>query len=188
MTGDGLGEYIAPEVRARVRIDEMLTRAGWVVQDYKSVNLYAGEGIAVRELVTAAGPADYVLFVNRQAVGVIEAKKQGTTLAAGQSAVREEVVGEHRDRRGQGRPAEPDGGARRLLGIDVGRYARNQPDRSPREASGDDTHPAPFAMTGHAPSTQTIWLASICHAPTPMAWTADTLCTRRHLKRCRRCR
>jgi hypothetical protein len=52
-----------------------------VVQDYQSVNLYAGGGVAVRELVTDAGPADYVLFVNRQAVGVIEAKKQGTTLS-----------------------------------------------------------------------------------------------------------
>ena len=81
MTVDGPGDYIAPENRARARIDDMLTRTGWVVQDYKSVNLYAGEGVAVRELVTAAGPADYVLFVNRQAVGVIEAKKQGTTLA-----------------------------------------------------------------------------------------------------------
>jgi type I restriction enzyme, R subunit len=52
-----------------------------VVQDYKAVNLYAGTGVAVRELVTNAGPADYVLFVNRQAVGVIEAKKKGTTLS-----------------------------------------------------------------------------------------------------------
>ncbi len=74
-------DYIAPENKARIRIDEMLERAGWVVQDYKDVNLHAGEGVAVRELVTSAGPADYVLFVNRQAVGVIEAKKQGTPLA-----------------------------------------------------------------------------------------------------------
>jgi type I restriction enzyme R subunit len=72
---------LLPEQRARVRIDEMLVAAGWVVQDYKAVNLYAGPGVAVRELVTAAGPADYVLFVNRQAVGVIEAKKKGTPLA-----------------------------------------------------------------------------------------------------------
>lgn len=50
-------------------------------QDYKSVNLYAGTGVAVREMVTDAGPADYVLFVNRQAVGVIEAKKKGMTLS-----------------------------------------------------------------------------------------------------------
>ena len=69
-------DYLAPENKARIRIDQMLKRAGWVVQDYKNVNLYAGEGVAVRELVTNAGPADYVLFLNRQAVGVIEAKKQ----------------------------------------------------------------------------------------------------------------
>lgn len=56
----------------------MLEAAGWAVQDYKAVNLYAGTGVAVRELVTNAGPADYVLFVNRQAVDVIEAKKKGT--------------------------------------------------------------------------------------------------------------
>jgi hypothetical protein len=35
----------------------MLEAAGWVVQDYKAVNLYAGLGVAVRELVTEAGPA-----------------------------------------------------------------------------------------------------------------------------------
>ena len=73
--------YIAPEQKARQRIDSMLDAAGWVVQDYKDVNLYAGTGVAVRELVTTAGPADYVLFVNRQAIGVIEAKKKGTTLS-----------------------------------------------------------------------------------------------------------
>jgi type I restriction enzyme R subunit len=73
--------YIPPEQKARQRIDAMLEAAGWVVQDYKAVNLYAGTGVAVRELVTSAGPADYVLFVNRQAVGVIEAKKKGTTLS-----------------------------------------------------------------------------------------------------------
>lgn len=81
MVADDLDKYIAPEDSARVRIDDMLSRAGWDVQDYRSVNLYAGIGVAVRELMTEAGPADYVLFVNRQAVGVIEAKKQGTTLA-----------------------------------------------------------------------------------------------------------
>ena len=73
--------YLQPEQKARQRIDAMLDAAGWVVQDHKAVNLYAGPGVAVRELVTDAGPADYVLFVNRQAVGVIEAKKKGTTLS-----------------------------------------------------------------------------------------------------------
>ena len=80
MTSDD-HDRLLPEQRARVRIDGMLAAAGWVVQDYKAVNLYAGTGVAVRELVTTAGPADYVLFVNRQAVGVVEAKKKGTTLS-----------------------------------------------------------------------------------------------------------
>ncbi|HUP70349.1 MAG TPA: type I restriction-modification enzyme R subunit C-terminal domain-containing protein [Acidimicrobiales bacterium] len=74
-------DRLLPEQRARVRIDAMLKAAGWAVQDYKVVNLYAGTGVAVRELVTNAGPADYVLFVNRQAVGVIEAKRRGSTLS-----------------------------------------------------------------------------------------------------------
>src|SRR5262245_42212722 len=80
MAGTG-PDYLHPEQKARQRIDAMLETAGWVVQDYRSVNLFAGTGVAVRELVTQAGPADYVLFVEGQAVGVIEAKKQGTPLA-----------------------------------------------------------------------------------------------------------
>lgn len=51
MTPDETG-YPAPEQKARQRIDTMLGRAGWVVQDYRSVNLHAGAGFAVRELVT----------------------------------------------------------------------------------------------------------------------------------------
>jgi len=44
------------------------------------MNLYAARGVAVREYPLKWGPADYLLFVDRQAVGVIEAKKQGLTL------------------------------------------------------------------------------------------------------------
>jgi type I restriction enzyme R subunit len=75
-----LADALLPERQARVVIDERLAAAGWVVQDYKAMNVRAGVGVAVRELPTAAGPADYVLFVDRKAVGVIEAKKVGTTL------------------------------------------------------------------------------------------------------------
>ena len=77
MTAD---DDLLPEQRARKRIDEMLVDAGWVIQDYRSMNVRAAQGVVVRELPTAAGPADYVLFVDRQAIGVIEAKKEGTTL------------------------------------------------------------------------------------------------------------
>ena len=66
---------MTPESEARQRIDHKLERAGWVIQDLKQLNLSAGAGVAVREYPTDTGPADYVLFVNRQAVGVIEAKK-----------------------------------------------------------------------------------------------------------------
>lgn len=41
----------------------------------KQLNLSAGTGVVVQEYLTDTGPADCVLFVNRQAVGVIEDKK-----------------------------------------------------------------------------------------------------------------
>ena len=63
-----------------MEIDEQLAACGWVVQDYKHAAVAAAQGVAVREVPTGAGPSDYVLFVDRQAVGVIEAKKAGSTL------------------------------------------------------------------------------------------------------------
>ncbi|MXY11543.1 MAG: DEAD/DEAH box helicase [Acidimicrobiaceae bacterium] len=63
-----------------MEIDEQLAACGWVVQDYKHAAVATAQGVAVREVPTGAGPADYVLFVDRQAVGVIEAKKAGSTL------------------------------------------------------------------------------------------------------------
>ena len=65
-----------PEQAARDRIDEMLSRAGWVVQDNRKIDFGAGPGIAVREYQTDVGPADYVLFVGKKPVGVVEAKPE----------------------------------------------------------------------------------------------------------------
>lgn len=65
-----------PEQSARDKIDRLLTASGWVVQDKNRIDFGAGKGIAVREFPTDVGPADYVLFVNRTAVGVIEAKRE----------------------------------------------------------------------------------------------------------------
>lgn len=65
-----------PEQFARETIDKMLVDAGWVVQSKDKVNLSAGVGVAVREYHTDIGPADYVLFVNRKPVGIIEAKRK----------------------------------------------------------------------------------------------------------------
>lgn len=64
-----------PEQKARDNIDKMLVQAGWVVQD--KIDWNAGLGIAVKEYKTDTGKsADYVLFVDRKAVGVIEAKRE----------------------------------------------------------------------------------------------------------------
>jgi type I restriction enzyme, R subunit len=73
-------ERLHPEQRARVGIDRMLTDAGWIVQDYREVELTAGRGIAVREVPTKAGPVDYLLFGDGKALGTIEAKKEGVPL------------------------------------------------------------------------------------------------------------
>ncbi|MEH0019715.1 MAG: DEAD/DEAH box helicase family protein [Desulfobacter sp.] len=66
----------SPEQIARDTIDKMLIEAGWVVQAKKDVNLAANKGVAVREYQTDVGPADYVLFVDRKPVGIIEAKRE----------------------------------------------------------------------------------------------------------------
>ena len=65
-----------PEQKARDNIDAMLEQAGWIVQSNKKIDFNAGPGIAIREYPTDTGPADYALFVNQQAVGVIEAKPE----------------------------------------------------------------------------------------------------------------
>jgi type I restriction enzyme R subunit len=74
--------YLTPEARARVEIDRMLHAAGWAVQDPARVNLTAGRGVAVREFVMKSphGRADYLLFLDGRAAGVVEAKKEGETL------------------------------------------------------------------------------------------------------------
>lgn len=65
-----------PEQIARDKIDQMLVDAGWLVQSKDEVNLSAGKGVALRETNTESGSADYILFVNSRAVGVIEAKAE----------------------------------------------------------------------------------------------------------------
>ncbi|HSW64832.1 MAG TPA: DEAD/DEAH box helicase family protein [Dissulfurispiraceae bacterium] len=78
-----------PEQKARDTIDALLRQSGWKVQSAKAINLSDGMGQAVREYSTDTGPADYVLFVDRKAVGVIEAKReelgQNLTVAEGQT-------------------------------------------------------------------------------------------------------
>lgn len=72
---------LTPEQQARQNIDKQLLQAGWFVQDLKDFNPSASLGIAVREYPTESGAADYILFIDRKPVGVIEAKKEGLTLS-----------------------------------------------------------------------------------------------------------
>ena len=74
-------EDMKPEEKARQNIDRLLTAAGWVIQDREQMNLGESPGVAVREYPMSPGPTDYLLFVERRAVGVIEAKPEGTTLS-----------------------------------------------------------------------------------------------------------
>jgi len=75
--------HVAAEAQARALIDAQLIAAGWAVQDAAKKNLFASQGVAVREVTLKAGHgrADYLLYVDTKAVGVIEAKPMGTTLA-----------------------------------------------------------------------------------------------------------
>ena len=72
---------LTPEQLARQQIDAQLVASGWVVQDYKQFNPSAGRGIALREAPLKSGTCDYLLLLDRKAVGVTEAKKKGTLLS-----------------------------------------------------------------------------------------------------------
>ncbi len=78
----------SPEADARRAIDDMLEEAGWVVQDYGSMNIQAADGVAVREYPLAwtsggsqkKGFADYLLYAQGKVIAVVEAKPVGYTL------------------------------------------------------------------------------------------------------------
>ena len=73
---------MTPEKRARRNIDKMLEAAGWQIQDYAERDTDAAMDVAVREYRLRANQrADYLLFIGGVAVGVIEAKPEGTTLS-----------------------------------------------------------------------------------------------------------
>ena len=71
-----------PEDRARSNIDRLLTDSGRIIQNRNGINIEAGRGIAIREFLLAPGYgfADYLLYVDGYAAGVVEAKKAGVPL------------------------------------------------------------------------------------------------------------
>ena len=81
---------LTPEAEARIEIDRKLQAAGWTLQDPKAIDLYNYKAVAIREFSLTTGEADYLLVVDKKAIGVVEAKargyrvrsKPGTTLCA----------------------------------------------------------------------------------------------------------
>jgi type I restriction enzyme R subunit len=73
---------MTPEQKARVSIDALLVQAGWHVCGMAHANIHAARGVALREfpLNPGYGFADYLLYIDGKAAGVIEAKKEGSTL------------------------------------------------------------------------------------------------------------
>lgn len=71
---------MTPEETSRLDIDQQLTAAGWIVQDYRQMNISAGLGVAVREFPLTTGEADYMLYADGRAIGVVEAKPVGHSL------------------------------------------------------------------------------------------------------------
>lgn len=79
-----------PEERARVKIDGWLSDAGWQVVDRDG---YEPDmtAVAIREgLLEGRLEADYFLFVNGKAVGVLEAKREETDITS--DRVSEQVI------------------------------------------------------------------------------------------------
>lgn len=75
------------EPTTRILIDQQLRDAGWTVDSQelryaKGVRPQKNKFMAIAEWPTKSGPADYVLFIGLQAVGVVEAKKKSKDVSA----------------------------------------------------------------------------------------------------------
>lgn len=89
------GSSTTPEARAREKIDALLVQAGWLVQARDDMNLTAGDGIAVSEfkLEQGHGYVDYLLFVDGNALGVVEAKPAGYSFTSVEVQAKKYVEG-----------------------------------------------------------------------------------------------
>src|SRR4051812_21569091 len=74
-----------PEQKARRKIDRLFEQCGWTVQDHDEMNISAGLGVAIREFPLKPGFADYLLYADGKAIGIVEAKPEGHTLTGVES-------------------------------------------------------------------------------------------------------
>jgi type I restriction enzyme R subunit len=83
-----------PEQKARRKIDRLLEQCGWVLQDYDEMNISAAVGVAIREFpLSGTGHADYMLYADGQAIGIVEAKPEGYTLTGVETQSAKYVTG-----------------------------------------------------------------------------------------------
>src|SRR2546429_8976309 len=89
------GSKNAPEAKAREKIDVLPEQAGWLVKYRDDINLTAGEAIAVREfkLEKGHGFVDYLLFLDGNAIGVVEAKPAGYSFTSVEFQAKKYVEG-----------------------------------------------------------------------------------------------
>lgn len=73
---------MTPEQKSRQNIDTLLIKAGFIVQNRDEFGRTANLGVVVREFAMSDGSfADYLIFIDGKACGVIEAKKAGLSLS-----------------------------------------------------------------------------------------------------------
>lgn len=71
---------LKPEEQARVLIDEKLADAGWAVVSRSEYSEAINAQAVTEALTKGNNEADYMLFLDGRAIGVLEAKKKATTL------------------------------------------------------------------------------------------------------------
>lgn len=71
-----------PKDQTRKNIDQLLTEAGWAVRVQSDANILAHCGVAIRNFTLKPGHgfADYLIYIDGRAAGVIEPKKEGVAL------------------------------------------------------------------------------------------------------------
>ena len=60
------------EQETRQEIGNKLEAAGWVIKDKNRLNLYQSLCVAIRQMDTDSGPADYMLFIDGKACGIVD--------------------------------------------------------------------------------------------------------------------
>jgi type I restriction enzyme R subunit len=84
---------VTPEQKARQKIEQQLIQCGWIVQNYRDMNISAGPGVAIREFPLKTGSADWLLYGNCKALGPLEAKPEGHTLTGVETQSAKYTVG-----------------------------------------------------------------------------------------------